>query len=354
MPPLPKRGFDNNGQDPARYTPEEKAAAAIVEKWIETINHDTDGHMALIDDNILVRADPTSRLTRGPAAYCSTFLPGLGSHTGNYPLTELYVVGGKGETDVLVGRTDFNAPPGGQGFLGGYGVPVASFLRIRNGRIIEWEDMPTNKISAGGLPFRIQLDGPRRTPAWCVKYTDGSNSARQPGAVPAHSLNYWYGTEKAEYFFNPFEESAAQTVRAWFAAWQSGDPLLLGAFTDVDVVFRARPSDELGHGRDNLLRQVCGITGGKRKLIDLFVIGGDYDSSVLTRWDETNAQGNITHMASFFRAQNGLITEWMYDTPLDSTLSSGSPGSSERNSPACQAVNAALGPASATPAAAAQ
>ena len=43
-----------------------ESGCRLVEKWIETINHDTDGHMALIDDNILVRGDPTEKLRHGP------------------------------------------------------------------------------------------------------------------------------------------------------------------------------------------------------------------------------------------------------------------------------------------------
>jgi ketosteroid isomerase-like protein len=307
---------------------------------METINHDTNGHMALLDDNIIVRGDPTEKLRHGPVDYCSTFLPGLGSHQGTYPLNELYVVGGRYETDVLLKRTDYNDRPGAQGFLGGYGVPVATFLRIRNGKIVEWEDAPTNKVSAAGLPFPININADRKPAAWCV--TAAAASRGQTPVIPEHALNYWYGTEKAEYFFNPDEESAARTVRAWFAAWQSGDPLLLGGFVDPDVVFRFNATEPLGHGRDNLLHEVCGVLGGKRKLIDLFVVGGDYDSSVLTRWDESNARGNVTHMASFFRVQKGLITEWMYDTRLDSAPPSGNPGNVGGNSSACQAVDAAL------------
>ena len=57
---------------------------------------------------------------------------------------------------------------------------------------------------------------------------------------------------------------------------------------------------------------------------------------------QTNARGNVTHMASFFRVQNGLITEWMYDTRLDAPPPSGGPAGSGRNSAACQAVSVAL------------
>ena len=161
-------------------------------------------------------------------------------------------------------------------------------------------------------------------------------------AAPARALSYLYATEKPEYFFNPFEESAAQAVRAWFASWQSGNPLLLGAFVDPKVTFRSRPSESLGHGRDNLLREVCGSLGGKRNLIDLFVIGGDYDAAVLTRWEETDTKGQVSHMSSFFRVQKGLIVEW--SDMSDDAVSPAAKGAG--NSDACRAVDTALHPAS--------
>ena len=52
-------------------------------------------------------------------------------------------------------------------------------------------------------------------------------------------LRLTYGTSKPEFWFNPFEASAALAVRGWFAAWKAGDPLLLGAFVDQQVIFRA-------------------------------------------------------------------------------------------------------------------
>ena len=164
------------------------------------------------------------------------------------------------------------------------------------------------------------------------------------------ALPYGYGTTKPEYFFNVEESSAAQTVRSWFAAWMSGDPLLLAAFVDQNVIFRSDPADEIGSGRENLLKKVCGSLGDKRKLIDLFVIGGDYDSSVITRWEATNAQGNVTHMGSFFRVQKGLVVEW-YDVPNDpvGTAATKAQGrnaaaapAAARNAAACQAVDAAF------------
>jgi hypothetical protein len=86
--------------------------------------------------------------------------------------------------------------------------------------------------------------------------------------------------------------------------------------------------------------------GGKRKLIDLFVIGGEYDTAVITRWEATTAQGGASHMGGFFRVQNGLIGEW-YDTPNDPD--GAGPAAAKalarnggQGSPACRSVNTVL------------
>jgi hypothetical protein len=148
-----------------------------------------------------------------------------------------------------------------------------------------------------------------------------------------------YGTSKPEFWFNPFEASAALAVRGWFAAWKAGDPLLLGAFVDQQVIFRGNSAADLGQGRDNLLRQICGYIGGRLDLTGLFVIGGDFDTGVITRWDAYDAAGTRTRMGSFFRVRNGLVVEWM-DSAVDGT----SPATrANPTSPACQAVNTALG-----------
>ena len=148
-----------------------------------------------------------------------------------------------------------------------------------------------------------------------------------------------YGTNKPEFWFNPFEESAARAVRGWFAAWKAGDPLLLASFVDRNVIFRATSSADLGRGRDDLLKLVCGYIGDRLNLTSLFVIGGDFDTGVITRWDKVDAGGKRTRMGSFFRVQNGLIVEWM-----DAALEPGGSKPANQNSEACQAVNAALAP----------
>ena len=77
------------------------------------------------------------------------------------------------------------------------------------------------------------------------------------------------------------------------------------------MIFRGNSAADLGQGRDNLLKQVCGYIGGRLDLTGLFVIGGDFDTGVITRWDAYDAAGTRTRMGSFFRVQNGLIVEWM-------------------------------------------
>ena len=244
---------------------------------------------------------------------------------------------------MLMNRIDINSPfNGGAGGLGGYPVPLAAMLRVQHGKIVEWYDMPTNKVSVGARPGP-QGTAERVVPERCMPYPAGGAA---PAATAASSATTTlapartYGTNKPEYWFNPYEASAAQAVRAWFAARQAGNPLLLGAFVDRNVRFRPEPASDLVVGRDNLLKNVCGYIGGRLELTELFVVGGDYDTAVITRWNAYDAAGTRTQMGSFFRVQNGLIVEWM-DTAVNGT----SPATrANPNSAACQAVNAALAP----------
>ena len=100
---------------------------------------------------------------------------------------------------MLLRRTDINDAPRAQGFLGGYGVPVATFLRIRNGKIIEWEDMPTNKISAAALPFRIAASTRTASAPRMVRrklpgsFSDGATTAQRRGTDACVELLVWHG-----------------------------------------------------------------------------------------------------------------------------------------------------------------
>jgi ketosteroid isomerase-like protein len=134
---LPRQGFEATGQNPANYTPEEAAAVEVVKKWVETsTNHDLAAHMALIDDNIVFRPDPTSALRRGARAYCGAY-GFVRSATSVLKIDELFVVGGPSETLAIIKRTDINSPAdtGREGALNGYQVSLVVFARVKNGKI---------------------------------------------------------------------------------------------------------------------------------------------------------------------------------------------------------------------------
>jgi len=332
---LPKQGYESTGQVPAKYTPEEAQAVGLAEKWIDTMNkHDPAGAMALVDNKIAFRGDPLEPLVFSAEGYCANFgFPN--SKTNSFTLDELYVVGGPKDTLVLLKRHDINSAATSDGGLGGYKVPVAVLL-VTNGKVSEWYDAPINNVSIGALPKLPNGQPPvpvgsSRIPDRCKVYANGiPDSVR--AAAPAKPSLPAYMTSKPEFFFNAEEEQAAQAVRAWFAARKSGDPLLLGAFVDP------HPAASLTAGRDNTLKAICGYIGNRLDLQDLFVIGGNYDSAVLTRWDSYGADGRATKMGSFFRVQKGRIVE-VFDSVLDGT----DPASSANpNAAACRTINARI------------
>ena len=183
---LPRQGFEATGQNPANYTPDEAAAVAVVKKWVDTTNnHDLAGHMALIDNDVVFRPDPTSALRRGARAYCGAY-GFVRSSTSVIKLDELYVVGGPSDTLVMIKRTDINSPAetGREGALNGYQVGLFVLARVRNGKITEWYDAPLNKVSgaalrgSGALPPALaqpaQPAQPPNIPAVCMPYPEGS------------------------------------------------------------------------------------------------------------------------------------------------------------------------------------
>ena len=337
--PPPTQGFESNTQVTANYTPQEAAAVAVVETWVNrTAAHDLDGAMSLLDNNIIVRPDPARQPAYGPVAQCSS-----------YPFTrdnswvridEVYAVGGPLDTMVLFKRADLNAPaapPGGRGAgFGGFTVQVAVMVRVSNGRITEWLDAPINRI--GGLVN--SSEGGLTQPPAGANVAEACKKYPVAGLVPALVTRpagqvLTYGTAKQERYMNVEEMQAAQTVRAWFAARQAGDTLLLGAFVDQNVVFRPNAAAPFAKGRAALLRTVCGTFGGQQRLTKLFPLGSDFDTLVLT--ESVNSQGART--ASLFRVQKSLITEW-----VDVVVEGAGPAAANPNSAACQAVNAALAP----------
>lgn len=340
-PPPPIQGFESNIQVTASYTPQEAAAAAVVETWVNrTAAHDLDGAMAVIDNNILVRPDPAEKPEYGPVAQCSAY-PFTRIPQSFVRLDELYVVGGPLDSMALFKRADINfpaEPPGGRGAVfGGFTVQVAAMVRVSNGKITEWLDAPINKI--GGLVNStegalVQTPGGAGIAEACKKYPIAGQlpvtQARAAGQVLT------YGTAKQERYWNVEEAQAAQAVRAWFAARQAGDPLLLGAFVDQNVAFRTNPAAQYAKGRAALLRAVCGTFGGQQHLTKLFPIGSDFDTLVLT--ESVDGQGSRT--ASLFRVQKSLITEWV-DVVVEAR---GPTPAANPNSAACRAVTTALTP----------
>ena len=74
-PPPPTQGFESHTQIPANYTPQEAAAVALVETWVNrTAAHDLDGSMAVMDNSILSRPDAAFQLASGPATHCAAYL----------------------------------------------------------------------------------------------------------------------------------------------------------------------------------------------------------------------------------------------------------------------------------------
>ena len=348
-PPIPQQqGFEATGQLPANYTPEEAAAVAVIRRWIDTTNtKDLATHMTMIDDNVIHRGDPVEALGRGARGYCSAY--GFIRSNAWVRLDELYVVGGPLETLALLKRTDINNPAGLEGSLGGYPVEVAVLARVRNGKIIEWYDAPIARVGFNGVG-NSRPPGGMRVPDVCQKYPveqagqapvpprGGGPPQVHPAAPDPGFAMLGYGVAKLESRFNPAEAAAAQAVRGWFAAWQAGNPLLLGAFVDQTMDFRPTPTSELVKGRDALLRSVCGTMGGQLNLTGLYVIGDYFQTMVIARWDKIDAAGARTRMGSFFRVRNGLIVEWM-DTPLAGAASA---VTANPNSAACQMVNTTL------------
>jgi hypothetical protein len=70
-PAPPTQGFESNIQVTANYNPQEAAAVAVVETWVDrTAAHDLDGAMSVLDNNIIVRPVPARQPAYGPVAQC--------------------------------------------------------------------------------------------------------------------------------------------------------------------------------------------------------------------------------------------------------------------------------------------
>src|SRR5208283_2882023 len=109
LPRMPQQtqGFENMRQDPAKYTAAQKAAADVALKWIDfTDTKNLAGQMAMVDNEIVYRGGPSDAL-------------------------------------VLIKRADMNFGAATDILgLGGDPVAVATFARVRNGKLVEWLDAP--------------------------------------------------------------------------------------------------------------------------------------------------------------------------------------------------------------------
>ncbi len=349
MPQQPQ-GFENMGQDPAKYTPDQQAAADVALRWLsDTERKDIADQMTIVDDEIVYRADPSETLGHGARGFCS-------SYNFTYDISwerfdELYVVAGPSQALVLIKRADMNFGAGVPN-VGGEPVAVATFARVSNGKLVEWLDSPirwvggptvvrgnTRPISITVQPFCQQYP----TSPYQRTGTDKGPQFRLPGPTPQPVLPTLaaglttYGTVKVESRMSADEQSTLQTIRAWFAARKANDPLLLAAFTDKNAVFRATSdAHSITNGRDALLKAVCATMTGSLDLTDVYVVGADFDSAGIAQWTWTDAAGNRVPMGSFFRVQKGLVTEWM-----DAQLG-GTPVATDPNSAACQKVNSTI------------
>lgn len=346
------RAYEINGQNPRDYAPEEALAVAVtVAHTRTTVDHDLAAHMALIDPDIISRGDPAQTIRQGARAYCGGF--GFVRRVPSwYGLDEVYVVGGPLDALVVSKRIDVNGPApntiaaGASGF-GGYQVEVATLLRVNpsTGLITEWYDAPVNRIgqlnnAAGGQAS--QEPNPNATfPAACMPFPlnrTGVTGPQPTPTLPPPADFLPYGTVKPQAYWNTEETLAGQAVRAWYAAWQAGNPLLLAAFVSTDVIYRTDPAADLVKGRDALLRSVCGIIGGELELRELYPIGADWSTMVLTEVIRRDANGQPMRVAGFFRVQRGLIVEWM-DSVVEAT---GPAAAANPDSAACQTVNGVL------------
>ena len=143
-------------QDPARYTPDQKAAADVVLRWFDDTNRkDLADQMTIVDDEIVYRNDPSETLGHGARGFCSAY--NFAWDVSWERFDEMYVVAGPSEALVLVKRADMNFGASASG-LGGDPVAVAMFARVRNGKLVEWLDAPMNRIggltTTGGTPGR--------------------------------------------------------------------------------------------------------------------------------------------------------------------------------------------------------
>ncbi len=139
-------GFSNivsaqsSAKPPARWNPQERAAVELVEEWIAAWKaKDAKQIAALMAEDCVFRPDPKDAWQQGrDKLYEHAVKSGLMRDSKDIKITEIYPVGGAGDTFVLMKRIDYLD----RSFNGSNAVPVAAFFRVKDGKIEEWLDEP--------------------------------------------------------------------------------------------------------------------------------------------------------------------------------------------------------------------
>jgi ketosteroid isomerase-like protein len=148
-----------SAKPPAQWNPQERAAVELVKEWIAAWNaKDAKQIAALVAEDCVFRPDPSDAWQQGrDKLYEHAVKSGLMRASKNIEITEIFPVGGSGDTFVLTKRIDYL-----DRVLGGSNaVPVAAFFRVKNGKIEEWLDEPIVQLR---MPARRQGQPPNRAP----------------------------------------------------------------------------------------------------------------------------------------------------------------------------------------------
>lgn len=121
------------------WNEQERAAVRVAEEWVAAWNTgDPQKVAAFMAQNCEFRGDISEPLQRGRQAFIELVSKFINSFRG-IKLTEIYAVGGPWDTFVLLKRIDTVQFSKSDKLTD---VPVATLLRVRDGKIEEWLDSP--------------------------------------------------------------------------------------------------------------------------------------------------------------------------------------------------------------------
>jgi hypothetical protein len=122
------------------WNAQERAAAEVIEEWVADWNaRDTQKAAELMSAKCAWRGDPSESFRRGRAKLA---IPKL----QQVYIKEIYAIGGPTDTTVMIRRIDqLSFGPSSPMQL----FPDSAFLRVKNGKIQEWLDVP---IDASNVP----------------------------------------------------------------------------------------------------------------------------------------------------------------------------------------------------------